>query len=593
MDKNKKILNRLFPFLNWVGELKDIKILRADILAGITLSLVLIPQSMANAQLADLPPYYGFYASFVPIMVGALFGSSRQLSTGPVALVALMTAAVLGPLAGSEEEYIGLAIMLALLVGLFQFGLGLLRLGTLVNFLSHPVVLGFTNAAAIIISTSQIDKLFGVTVARGGPHYERMWRMWETISAGFHTPTLVMGVSGIVVLIVLRRISQKIPNVLVVALSSTVIAWWIGFEEYYGGLVVGNIPEGIPSFALPIIDWGMLPRMLSATITISLIGYMETISIAKAIATQTRQRIDANQELLAQGLSNIAGSFFRSFPVSGSFVRSAVTLRAGGQTGFASVVAGVVVILMLLFFTPMLYHMPLAILAAIVMVSVTSLLHISPIKRAWQVHRHDGIVAVATFVLTLISAPHLDVGIAVGVGLSLGLYLYRTMKPRVAVLSRHPDGALRDAEVHKLDACEIMAMVRFDGSLYFGSTGAFEDTMLTCAAQNPHLRYLIIDAEGINQVDATGEEMLLGLVRRLKEAKVEVFFGRAKKQVLDALERPGTLDEIGRERFFATPDQAMQAVWAKLDGSFSCHHQCPGECPLHRAKPKGAVFYRV
>jgi len=592
MSENK-LLPRLFPFLNWIGELKDTKILRADLLAGITLSLVLIPQSMANAQLANLPPYYVFYASFVPIMVGALFGSSRQLSTGPVALVALMTAAVLEPLSKSGQDYITLAIMLALLVGLFQFGLGLLRLGTLVNFLAHPVVLGFTNAAAIIISTSQIDKLFGVTVARGGAHYERMWRMWETISVGFHTPTLIMGVSAIVLLVIFRWISPQIPNVLIVALSATAISWLIGFEKIYGGLVVGNIPEGIPSFALPIIDWGILPSMLSATITISLIGYMETISIAKAIATQTRQRIDANQELLAQGLSNIAGSFFRSFPVSGSFVRSAVTLRAGGQTGFASVVAGLVVVMLLLFFTPMLYHMPLAILAAIVMVSVTSLLHVAPIKRAWQVHRHDGIVAVVTFVLTLLSAPHLDVGITIGVGLSLVLYLYRTMKPRVAVLSRHPDGALRDAQVNALDTCDIMAMARFDGSLYFGSSGAFEDMMLTCVAQNPHLRYVIVDAEGINQLDATGEEMLVGVVQRLKEAQVAVLFARTKKQIIDALTRTGSLEQIGKEQFFATPDLAIQSVWAKLDGEFPCHHLCPGECPLHRAKPKGAMFYRV
>ena len=587
-----QILHRYLPFLNWIGELKEGRILRADIIAGITLSLVLIPQAMANAQLAEMPPYYGFYASFVPIMVSALFGSSRQLSTGPVALVALMVASELGQLASNEQDYIAYAILLALMVGLFQFGLGVLRLGMLVNFLSHPVVLGFTNAAAIIIGTSQIDKLFGVTVERGGAHYERMMRMWDTISTGFHPPTLILGLSAIALLFILRRISPQIPNVLIVAVLTTGVSWFIGFEQNYGGMVVSTIPEGIPAFALPTIDWGIIPHMFSATMTIALIGFLETISIAKAIATQTRQRIDANQELLAQGLSNMAGSFFQSFPVSGSFVRSTVTLRAGGQTGFASVIAGLVVILLLLFFTPLLYHMPLATLAAIVMVSVAGLVHFKPIIRAWQVHKHDGIVAVSTFALTLIFAPHLDKGILIGAGLSLVLYLHRTMKPRVAILARHSDGAYRDAVEHGLELCDAIATIRFDGSLYFGSAGAFEDTVLERIG-DPKLRYVIVDAEGMNEIDATGEEMLVGVVQRLHEAGVEVLFARTKKQIMDALNRPGALNEIGRDRFYTTLDRAVAHAWETLEGQYPCNRSCPIECPLHRPKPNGTVFYRV
>ena len=585
-------LHHFLPFLSWIGELKDSRVLRADILAGITLSLVLIPQAMANAQLADMPPYYGFYASFIPIMVSALFGSSRQLSTGPVALVALMVASELGQLATNEQEYISYAILLALMVGIFQFGLGVLRLGVLVNFLSHPVVLGFTNAAAIIIGTSQIDKLFGVTVSRGGAHYERMIRMWDTISAGFHTPTLIMGLAAIALLFILRRIIPQIPNVLIVAILTTAISWLIDFEQNFGGLVVGTIPQGIPAFALPMLDWGMMPKMFGATLTIAFIGYLETISIAKAIATQTRQRINANQELLAQGLSNIAGSFFQSFPVSGSFVRSSVTLRAGGQTGFASVIAGFVVILLLLFFTQILYHMPLATLAAIVMVSVSSLLHFKPILRAFKVHKHDGTVAVATFVCTLTFAPHLDKGILMGAGLSLLLYLYRTMKPRVAVLARHSDGAFRDATQHNLDLCEAIATVRFDGSLYFGSSGAFEDAILERIG-DPKLRYVIVDAEGMNEIDATGEEMLVGVVKRLHEAGVEVLFARTKKQIIDALNRPGALEEIGQERFYTTLDRAVSHVWKTLEDQYPCDKSCPLACPLHRPKPGGDTFYRV
>ena len=586
LNSSQHRLRRYLPFLNWIGELKEGRILRADIVAGITLSLVLIPQAMANAQLAEMPPYYGFYASFVPIIVSALFGSSRQLSTGPVALVALMVASELGQLATVEQDYIAYAILLALMVGLFQFGLGVLRLGVLVNFLSHPVVLGFTNAAAIIIGTSQIDKLFGVTVTRGGAHYERMIRMWDTISVGFHPPPLILGLSAIALLLILRRISPQIPNVLIVAVLTTGVSWLIGFERNYGGKGVGTIPEGLPAFALPIIDWGIVPHMFSATLTIALIGFLETISIAKAIATQTRQRIDANQELLAQGLSNIAGSFFQSFPVSGSFVRSTVTLRAGGQTGFASIVAGLVVILLLLFFTPLLYHMPQATLAAIVMVSVAGLVHLQPILRAWKVHKHDGIVAISTLALTLIYAPHLDQGIMIGAGLSIVLYLYRTMKPRVAFLARHSDGAFRDAVEHDLELCDAIATIRFDGSLYFGSSGAFEEAVLE-RVLDPKLCYVIIDAEGINEIDATGEKMLVDVVQRLHEAGVEVLFARTKKQIMDALNRPGSLNEIGRDRFYTTLDRAVAHVWETLEDQYPCNKSCPTECPLRRPNQTG------
>ena len=591
---DKHFLFRLFPFLTWIGELKDGKVLRADIFAGITVSLVLIPQSMANAQLANLPPYYGLYAAFLPPIVAALFGSSRHVSTGSVALVSVMTAAALQPIVGlGHADYIAYTILLAFMVGVMQVVFGVLRLGALVNFLSQPVVLGFTSAGAIIIGTSQIDLIFGVQVASGGPHYMRVWYILEQSVFNTHWPTLGMAVFAFVIMGGVRRFAPRMPGVLLAVVMTTFTSWAIDFEAFWGGAVVGTIPEGVPNFAVPHFDFDVMQGLLSPAFTIALIGYVGTISIAKAMATQTRQRIVANRELIGQGLSNIVGSFFLSHPVSGSFARSAVNLRAGAQTGFASVVAVGVVVVILFWFTPLLYHLPAATLAAIIMMSVFGLVQIQPILKMWRAHRDDGLVAVVAFVLTLIAAPHLDVGIVIGAGLSLGLYLYRTMKPRVAILSRHPDGALRDAETHNLELCDVMVMVRFDGSLYFGSAGAFEDMMLERVARNPHLRYVIVDAEGINQLDATGEEMLVGVVERLQEAQVEVLFARIKKQVVDVLEGTGSLKQIGEERFFATPDQAIQSVWAKLDGSFPCHHVCPGECPLHRAKLKGAVFYRV
>ena len=353
-----------------------------------------------------------------------------------------------------------------------------MRLGVLVNFLSHPVVLGFTNAAAIIIGTSQNRQIIRRhrRTRRGTlrAHDPYVGRNFSGLSHP-HPGHGSLGYRIVIYFAPYQPANSKCADCRHLD-NRRFVAHRIRTKLRRTGR--GQHPRRHPAFALPIIDWDIVPHILSATITIALIGYLETISIAKAIATQTRQRIDANQELLAQGLSNIAGSFFQSFPVSGSFVRSTVTLRAGGQTGFASVIAGLVVILLLLFFTQLLYHMPLSTLAAIVIVSVTALIHFKPIASAWKVHKHDGIVAISSFALTLIFAPHLDQGILIGASLSIALYLYRTMKPRVAFLARHPDGAFRDAVEHDLELCDAIATIRFDGSLYFGSAGAFEDAVL-------------------------------------------------------------------------------------------------------------------
>jgi SulP family sulfate permease len=479
------------------------------------------------------------------------------------------------------------------MVGIIQIGLGMLKLGMLVNFLSYPVVLGFVNAGAIIIGTSQTYLLFGVNAPGAEYYYERFWRMIIAAAQDAHGATVGMAAIAFSLILFLRWIDARIPGVLIAVVVTTLISWAVGFETAMGGHVVGAVPKGLPSFQVPQVDFAIITKLFPAAVAIAVIGYVSTNSIARSIATQTRHRIDANQDLIGQGLSNLAGSFFQSYPVSGSFTRSAVNLRAGAQTGFSSVVSGMCVAMTLLWLTPLLYHLPLATLAAIIMASVFRLIRIEPIIRAWKIDRSDGIVALATFALTLIFAPYLDRGILFGTGLSLVLYLYHTMKPRVANLSRHPDGALRDAPTHKLETCEVIAMLRFDGSLYFGSARAFEDMILERVAQNPLLCYVIVDAEGINQIDATGEAVLIDVVDRLKEAKIEVLFARMKMQILDALERTGSRDQIGRDRFFSTPEQALNMVWHRVEDGNLCVRSCPGECPLYRAKPKGAMFYNV
>lgn len=554
----------MVPFVDWIGELKDPAVLRADLIAGITVALVLVPQSMAYAQLAGLPPYIGLYASFVPVILASFMGSSRQLATGPVAVVSLMTAAALQPLAtASPEGYLVYAAVLALLIGVFQLVLGLFRLGVLVDFLSHPVVVGFTNGAAIIIATSQLSKFFGVQVEAAEQQYETVWRVLVEASQNTHMPTLVMGLFALALMILMKKFLPKIPGVLTAVVVTTVIAYVIGFNGM-GGKVVGEVPKGLPGLSVPNFGVDAVLQLMTAAMTIALIGFMEAVAIAKAMAAQTRQRLDTNQELVGQGIANIASGVFQGYPVSGSFSRSAVNLGAGAVTGFASVVTGLVVAVTLLFMTPLLFHLPQATLAAIIVMAVINLVKIEPIKHAMKVQKHDGIVAIITFVLTLILAPHLEMSIMVGVVLSLGLYLYRTMRPRFSELSLHPDGTLRDADVFDLPRCETISVLRFDGSLYFANTGYFENRVLSHVAAKPGLKFLIIDAEGINEIDATGEDMLHVLVQRLKVAGVQLLFARAKKQIMDIFQRSHFIEQVGEQHFFRTRTDAILFARANL-----------------------------
>ncbi|MEW7985470.1 MAG: SulP family inorganic anion transporter [Candidatus Thiodiazotropha sp.] len=566
------------PFLSWIGEIKDKETVRADIIAGITVALVLVPQSMAYAQLAGLPVYYGLYASFLPPMVAAFFGSSRQLATGPVAVVSLMTAAALEPIATSPDTYLAYAVLLAFMVGMFQMFLGLFKLGVLVDFLSHPVVVGFTNAGALIIATSQLGKVFGVSVEREAHHYETVWNTVLAAMENTHGSTLGMAILAFAIMWGIRRYAPNFPGVLIAVVVTTLIAWLAGFNEA-GGRVVGDIPKGLPALSLPVFDVKTVWQLIPAAITISLIGFMEAISIAKAMAARTRQRLNANQELIGQGLSNVVASVFSGYPVSGSFSRSAVNINAGAITGFSSIVTGLVVMITLIFLTPLLYHLPQATLAAVIIMAVINLIKIDPIIHAWKAQPHDAIVAVITFVLTLIFAPHLDKGIIIGVLLSLGLFLWRTMRPRFAQLSRYKDGTMRDIRVRHLPTSPVISVVRFDGSLYFASAGYFETKMLGVVAANPELKYIILDGEAINQIDATGEEVLHHLWERLQAQGIHLVVARMKKQFMDTIRRTGLKDKMGDDTFYSRIGLALNYVWNQLGDSYD-RENCPLRSPI-------------
>ncbi|MCU7914613.1 MAG: sulfate permease [Candidatus Thiodiazotropha sp. (ex Gloverina cf. vestifex)] len=562
--------------MEWIGELKNKDTVRADVMAGVTVALVLVPQSMAYAQLAGLPVYYGLYASFLPPMIAAFFGSSRQLATGPVAVVSLMTAAALEPLATSPDTYLAYAVLLALMVGLFQLFLGLFKLGVLVDFLSHPIVVGFTNAGALIIATSQLGKVFGVFAERAEHHYETVWNTLLAAVEGTHFPTLMMAALAFGIMWGIRRFYPALPGVLIAVVVTTVIAWLTDFATA-GGKVVGTIPDGLPAFSIPAFDFTTVWSLIPAAITISLIGFMEAISIAKAMAARTRQRLNVNQELIGQGLSNVVSSMFSGYPVSGSFSRSAVNINAGAITGFSSIVTGLVVAITLIFLTPLLYHLPQATLAAVIIMAVINLIKIEPIIHAWKAQPHDAVVAVVTFVLTLVFAPHLDKGIIVGVLLSLGLFLWRTMRPRFAQLSRYHDGTMRDIRVHPLPTSPVISVVRFDGSLYFASAGYFETKILGVVAANPDLKYIILDGEGINQIDATGEEVLHHLWERLQAQGITLVVARMKKQFMDTIRRTGLREKMG-DNFFSRIGLALNYIWNQLGDSYD-QENCPLRIP--------------
>ena len=741
------MITRLLPFLKWFEDY-SLDDLRADFISGLTVALVLIPQSMAYAQLAGLPPYYGLYASFLPPVVASLFGSSRQLATGPVAVVSMMTAAVLEPMAVSGSQgYIQYAILLALIVGFVQFGLGLLHLGVIVNLLSHPVLLGFTNAAAIVIATSQLGKFLGVPVEKAPHHFETVWRTIQQALDYVYWPTIALGAGALAGMIFLKWLNPRLPYVLIAVALTTFISWMCGYGHdkvvtvkqivcnelptiikefnsqlatieafnktrsmlrpeikkiqakksqpcsrchpirlltpssliesndsnapvntskqpqicignigpkeiltlhlmagvidefiadakrklvnlraklmeyefvevknangsilYYerykvpygaetdwhvwrikagnkpifldkivlsgGGSILGNVPKGLPHFSAPLWDVETAKRLLFPAFVISLVGFMEAISIAKVMAAKSGQRLDPNQELIGQGLANITGSFFQSYAVSGSFSRSAVNFQTGAKTGLSNIFASLVVVVVMLFLTPLLYYLPQSVLAAVIMMAVLGLININGVKHVFKVSLSDGVICIITFLTTLAFAPHLDKGVMTGVILSLGVFFYRLMRPSIAVLSLWKDGHFRNAEKFNLDMCKHLAIIRFDGPFFFANIGYLEDEVLRIVRQMPELKAIIFKCNGINIIDASGEEALGLLLDRLRAAGYKVYFSGMKEQILEVIENSSLYSRIGPENIFPTVFKAVEKIWPLIHDKIE-EEKCP------------------
>lgn len=683
----KSFGHAVFPFLRWFPMSRGT--LRADMTAGITVALVLVPQSMAYAQLAGLPVVYGLYAAFVPVIVASLWGSSSQLHTGPVAMLSLMSAAALISFANpGSAQFIELSIMLALMVGVLRLALGVFRLGAVVNLLSSPVIVGFTNAAALIIGLSQLSKVVGVPFPRSDSYLADLSRVLQQIPE-VHWATLAFAVGAWLLIAGLRRVSPAVPGVLVAVVVATLVSALIGYEQKVtlpvaqvrdaptlqviqdyakaqeriatmtdqiadinhrtqileqkgeseaqaqaialraqvppinhalatlkrennarrvslhamtlegalapdgaltlyrsgslptgqsgdgktwrydrlnseeitfsaGGAVVGTIPEGLPTLEIPVVHWDLVLALLPAALVMALIGFMEATSISKAIATTTGERVDSSKELIGQGLANIAGSFFGSYTVSGSFSRSAVAARSGAKTGLFAIISALAVVLVLLFFTSYLYHLPQAVLAVIVMMAVFSLIRISPLVYAWKIDRIGASIGILTFVTTLLMAPAIADGILLGIVLTVLHYLIRTMRPRAEIVSRKVDGTLGGIETHSLTPIsEHFVPVRFDGSLNFVNVAYFEDVILEAHADFPQAKTILVIGSGINEIDASGEEKVREVGEHLREVGVTLAFSSLKHQVMQVFRQSGLVEELGRDAFFKDKENAL------------------------------------
>jgi SulP family sulfate permease len=651
-------------------------------------ALILIPQSMAYATLAGLPVVYGLYAAFLPVMIASMWGASRFLHTGPVALLSLMSAAAIEPLASrGSDEFIQLSMTLALMVGVMRLALGGFRMGVLINLASHPVINGFTNAAALIIGLSLLNTFINVPMPRSDMFLRDLWHVLMQLHLA-HWPTIAFGIGTLAVMSLLKRWIPKLPGVLVVVVLGTIVSAAVGFEktatvapeqivdakaraafEKYaqvetalaankqaqgelrtklatlaktdvhdytleaeelrllgeeqslkkqlygqrvavfrhalepfedaegrvlyraaervswgatpwrfsgvrdgqfrlsgGGQVVSSIPAGLPSFALPPMDLGVITGLLGTAFVMALIGFMEATSISRALAAKSREKLDPNQELIGQGLANIVGSFFQSYTVSGSFSRSAVAARSGARTGMFAIISALGVVLVMLFMTQYFYHLPQPVLAAIVMSAVFSLIDFKSLRHSWNVRRSDGVVGLITFLATLLMAPQLASGVLVGVVLTILMFLHGVMQPRSEVLGRTREGTLAGAASHDLPAIsEHYVVLRFDASLVFINSAFFEQAVMKAISQFPQAKAVLVIGNGINQIDATGEEKLRALAADLKLAGITMMLSGLKKQVREALIRAGLDEVIGSDNLFPSKDIALKTLARRYD----------------------------
>ena len=567
-------MHRFIPLINQVSGYRH-EDFRQDLTAGLTVGVMLIPQGMAYALIAGMPPIYGLYASLVPVLIYAFWGSSRQLSVAPVAMMSLLRAAGVAPLAGDDvERYIALALLLALMVGVIQFAMGLSRFGFLTNFLSHPILAGFTSAAALIIGLSQLKHLLGVDIARSHHVHEILLQAVQQIGE-VHVATLSIGLLGIGLLIGLRNWKKAFPGALALVILSTLAVWAFSLADD-GVSIVGAVPGGLPAFTLPVLSWPDVEALFPTALAISLVGFMESIAVAKVYASKNRYEIDANQELIGLGFANMLGSVFQSFPTTGGFSRTAVNAQAGARTQVSALITAGIIGLTLLFLTPLFYFLPKAVLAAIVMVAVFGLIDWEEARYLWKVDQKDFALMMLTFFATI--GFGIEQGILVGVIASLIIVVYQSSRPHTAIEGRLPGtNSYRNIERNtEAVTDEGVVIFRMDSSLYFANVSHFKERIRNIRQAEDQLRALVLNFFPVNRIDSSAAHMLMELVSNLQTNGAKVYFVGVKGPVLDLMKKAGLTDLIGHDMFFLEVHDAVQrAMLGQGEASIRQQHGIP------------------
>ncbi|MEM8906408.1 MAG: SulP family inorganic anion transporter [Bacteroidota bacterium] len=561
--QQNKYLKRIFPFLSWLP-LVNAASLRADLIAGLSGAIIVLPQGVAFAIIAGMPPIYGLYTAMVTPIIAALFGSSLHLISGPTTAISIVVFAAISQFAeANTPEFISLVLTLTLMAGVIQFVLGLARLGALVNFVSHTVVLGFTAGAALLIATSQIKHILGISVPSGAPFWETLALIVQQLDQtnGY---VLAVALATLSVAVLIKYLLPRWPYMIIAMLAGSVLAIWLGGESR-GILTIGEMPAHLPPFRVPELSMSTIRQLAPNAFAIALLGLIEAVAIARSIAVHTKQRIDGNQEFIGQGLSNIVGSFFSCYAGSGSFTRSGVNHQSGAQTPIAAIFAAIILLFVLLFIAPYAAYLPIPAMGGIILLVAYNLIDFKHIKEILYTNKFELAILVTTFLATLFL--HLEMAIYAGVILSLVFYLQRTSKPHIATMAPDQDDRrqrliyiIRKAG---LQECPQVKIIRIDGSLFFGAIDHIADFMEQI--HQGEEKHLLIIAVGINFVDLAGVEWLIRESERWKQKGGGLYICGLIRIAQDVLNQGNFKEQIGADHFFFTKRAAINAIYQKVD----------------------------
>ncbi|VAX15168.1 Sulfate permease [hydrothermal vent metagenome] len=574
-----KYINKLLPFLSWLP-LVNRSTLKSDLVAGITNAFIVLPQGVAFAMIAGLPPEYGLYSAIIPPIIAALFGSSLHLISGPTTAISIVLFSTISPYAEpGSGEFIQLALTLTFMTGLIQFTLGVLRFGTIVNFISHTVVVGFTTGAAMLIATSQIKHCLGVDIPAG----ESFLHTWIDVFVKLpETNFYVLSVASVTLIIVvgMKVYNPKLPGMLVAMVAAGLVAYFLGAEEH-AIRVVGSLPSHLPPFSMPDFDAKTIRVLAPGSLAVAMLGLIEAVSIARSIAIKSKQRIDGNQEFTGQGVANIFGSFFSCYASSGSFTRSGINYSAGAKTPMAAIFAAISLAAILFIVAPLAAYLPIPAMGGIVLVVAYNLIDFHHIKSILRSGGHETSVLVVTFLATLFL--ELEFAIYAGVILSLILYLHNTSKPRI--VSRIPDIESSNRSFitnTDLPECPQFKIIRIDNSIYFGSVNRVQQYFEHLRSKSSNQKYVLVVCSGINFIDIAGAEMLANEAKEWRFRGGGLYLYGMKHKVRSLLKKGGYLDVIGEENIFSSKSAAIRAIYEKLDKDIckTCPETIFTECKL-------------